>query len=109
MAIVIENNTSEPVDYDVSVEGGGTNMDDESKSSFVCPKKPKIKVSTTPDYSYTLSDSGAGVSLRHIFLITPPLGHQTMIIVPDAVPGQDNVKLQETTVGGKKYYRVDLA
>ena len=107
MPMVIENNTSDPVDYDVGVEGDGNIMTQGDKSAFQCPTQPKIKVPTSPNYTYELSE--AGVSLRHIFLITPVLGHQTMIIVPNATESQDTVKLEETTVGGKKYYRVNLA
>lgn len=116
--MIIDNDTDEPVDYDVDNGGGGGNLrtldatatSEPGPPAFVCPMQPKFRLgprnANPPRNKVDLDLSQSTQSHRLIFLITPAGGQQTMLIVPSVPPGTSNVKIE---TDGSGYYRAVLS
>lgn len=108
--MLIDNDTDDPVDYDIDVAGGGSggmNMDKDMAGSFtVAPgSAPKFRIPARSQWSLELADP-SGIC-RHIFEIDDGTQTRTVIELRDA-PGTDSVRLKQTEHGGERYYRASL-
>lgn len=115
----IQNDTNEPVDYDIDTGGGGggavayvadagTEDTTNGPPAFVCPMEPKFRLGPkgNPNAKVSFDLSQQTRDHRLIFLITPTSGQQTMLVVPSVPPGTSTVKVETSGAG---FYRAVLS
>ena len=103
MPVVIENNSSDPVDYDVSIEGGG-NMIDPALAGSISAGLPRFLL--RPGSSMTYDFSEAGVA-RHRFLIQSGSAETTHIELRNVPTTVAIVALDSAESGGETFYRIE--
>lgn len=110
--MLIENDTSEPVDYDIDVAGGGNGMMVDPTSGTFVVGKPRFSIAKNGGLlDFQLSDDGTGVSCRHIFLINDTIAGTpatTVVEMQDAPAEMNHVSLKSTEVNGQTFYRIEL-
>lgn len=98
----IDNDTNQPVDYDVII---GPISAESASGSFAVVAQPRFRIPAGGSMVYELSTSG---SLNHYFLIVDDGAQAKTVIELKDAPSDKNVKLRSTVTEGKTYYSAQL-
>ena len=97
----IQNDTNEPVDYEIQLDGGGQGMDMTSEANCFCGN-PKFRIKGGGTMSFGLAPA---TSVNHIFLIHPDSESPTLIQLRSA-PVNQNATLMKVENEGVAYYTI---
>lgn len=98
----IQNDTNQPVDYDIQLDGGGQGMTAESGNDCFCGT-PKFRIKGGGKMSFSLAPGST--SVNHVFLINPDTSTPTLVELRGA-PTNQNAKLMEAEDEGIAFYTV---